>query len=189
MSVGAEFKIYFVGVGDGFGDFFTADKVRQFASDIGRQAEFTVRKSPRARKARGYVAVFAVYAMADFGFRAASVFNRFAFFDDCDFAVGAELQKLQSGENARRARANDDDVFLHVSSIEKLPTARQQRSVFRFTTIYDNTANAKSQRKNKNKPLARQGALIFNFVIPLFLPKDLRWLPQLRLALRRRFSF
>ena len=123
VFVRAEFKVNFIGVIDGFPRQFFADQKRQIAAHFRRKRKLAVRKRARTRKTRGDMAErLAVHALARYVFRASSVFHGFALFYDKDAFFAAFAQHFQRGENTRRSRSDNNDVFFHNCSASEYTT-------------------------------------------------------------------
>ena len=120
MGIRAEGKIDAVGVSDGFRDQLVPHQLRQIAAHIRAQRQLAVRKSARARKARGDMTV-RLAADAPFGglLGAAPVFDRLTLLHDQDPLLAALLAHLQRGKDARRAGADDHNVRLHTVFLPK----------------------------------------------------------------------
>ena len=115
VAVRAEFEVDAVGVVDQILRVLRADERREIAADLVRKGELAIRKRARAGKAGGDVAIrAAVDAVLGDGFRAAALFNRLTLFHDGDVLFASPANHFNRGEDARRTRADDDDIGIHI---------------------------------------------------------------------------
>ena len=107
VFVGPEGEINLIGVFDEGLDFVEAEKIRKFASDLGRKLEFSIAEGTRARKAGRDGARIAVQAFSGDTFGAAPRLDRMAFFDHQNLFLAAIFKQFERGENTRRPRTDD----------------------------------------------------------------------------------
>ena len=85
VLVGAEFKIYPVGISYGILNLFRTDESRKLASDLIAQRKLAVGESTRAAKSGGDMAVgLAVHAVTRLRFRTAAFLDALSLLDDND---------------------------------------------------------------------------------------------------------
>ena len=110
VGVRAEVQVHPVDAVDGPLGEVRADEVGQVAAHLVRQRELAVRKGACARETGGDAAGLAVHAdtRADLG--TAAALDRQALLDDRDVAGVAAAEQAERAEDARRARAHDQDV-------------------------------------------------------------------------------
>ena len=112
-----EFKIDLVGIVNQFLRKRRADQVRQITADLAGQAQLAIRKRARAGKAgRNGAGRLAVDAFAGLRLRAMPFFHRLAFFNQQNLCLALIPQHFKRGENARGARADDNQIEIHVVS-------------------------------------------------------------------------
>ena len=113
-GVGAEFQVDLVGIFDQLLGQARPDEVRQVAAHLVGEGELAVRKGAGSRKAGGDVAVgLAVHAVPGFVLRAVAFFHRLPLFHDGDPFPAALPEEFESGKDAGRAGADDEQVCAH----------------------------------------------------------------------------
>ena len=116
VLVRAELEVDLVGVVYGLLGQALAYERGQVAADVAAQAELAVGERAGAGKAGGYVADgLAVHAHAGLGLGAAAASELAALFDHDYLLLGAAAEHLQRRENTSGARADNDDISVHIN--------------------------------------------------------------------------
>ncbi len=111
VGVGAVAEVDLVGIADGLLHLVRPHQVGQVASHLAAEGKFAVGEGAGAGEAGGDVAVgLAVHTLPGLVLGAAAVLDGGALLHDEDALPAAKAPQLQGGEDARRARADDDDV-------------------------------------------------------------------------------
>lgn len=110
MGVGTKLQVDVICALDGTLREVCADQLGQVATHLVRKRELAVREGASAAEARGDAARLAVDAVADLLLGAAAPLDGQALLHHGDGVALAALQQLQSAEDARWARADDEHV-------------------------------------------------------------------------------
>ena len=117
MAIRAELKVDTVGIVDEILRVLLTDERREIAADLMGERELTIRKRARAGKAgRDMTIRAAVDAVIGDRLRAAAFFDGLTLFDDDDMLMAALTEHFNCGKDACRARADDDDIRIHIFS-------------------------------------------------------------------------
>ena len=115
LFVCAEFKIDLIGVLDQFLHGFKADEIGKIAAHVCGEGKFSVRKSPRAGKARRDRAVLAIHTNAGLAFGASALFDSRTFFNKSDLFFAALSDKFDRRKNACRTCSDNQNIRFHTS--------------------------------------------------------------------------
>ena len=127
LSICAEFKIYTVGIVDGFLNQFFSDKIRKVSADLIAQRQLAVRECACAGKAGSNVAIrFAIHTFFSLRLGTVSVFDRLTFFDNDNLFLSALAKHLDSCEYTGRACSDDYNVCFHFHDTSEKNKSRTQ---------------------------------------------------------------
>ena len=114
VAVRAELQINFVCVIDGLLGLLRADEAGQVPAHLVAEGQLSVGKSAGAGKTGGDMAIGpAAYTLAGLILGTPALLHRPALLHNENFLPAALFQHFQGGKNARRARADDHNVFVH----------------------------------------------------------------------------